>query len=334
MSQPLPSQIHLAAWEANLDVGFGRQDFIADLVFPVLTVKKQTNRFPVLRKGAFFRLDAKKRAPGTPYYKSGYNWTYSTYFCDDIGLGHEIPIEDIQNADDPFSPIEDGYGFCENAVLLAREKAVSDLLTTAGNWTTSEDVEGGWAATDSTNTFYNDIIAAKRTVRELTGFEPNFLEISANTFDYLKQSSVLLDRIKYGGTQGKPADITPSMIASLFELDKCVIGKAIYSSAEEVQAGTDFTAVRLFETNATKGGAFLGYIPRVPAARTPSAGYTLMWPNAVPEVGWEVELRGNTTVRRKYDGDSKVWKVDASQRFDCLVAAADAGYCFYDTITT
>ena len=334
MSQPGSYETHQPSVLTNISVGLGRQAFIADRLFPRVPVTRQTDLFYKLLKGAFFRLEAGVRGPGADARRSGYHWTTGQYNCHEEALATDVPIEDIQNADDPLRPLEDGEAFCENAVLLTLEKMVSDTVTTAGNWTTSEDVEGGWAPTDSTNTFVGDVLGAKKTVLELTGFEPNVLEISYNTFNKLKQSATILDRIKYTGTQGKPADVTPAMLAALLELEEVVIGKAIYSDAEEVQAGTDFNAVRMFETNAGKGGAFLFFRPAEPGIKIPSAGYVFDWPNAVPEEGVEVMLRGSTTIRRWYEKSGRKYVVEASQRFDPKVVAADAGYCFYDTILT
>ena len=95
------------------------------------------------------------------------------------------------------------------------------------------------------------------TIRKNTGFRPNVLTLSANNLPEIKQESSVLDRIKYT----ERGIVTAPLIAAMFELDECLIGDAIYSSAEETEAGDDFTGVNVWEKTADKGSAFLFYRP-------------------------------------------------------------------------
>lgn len=333
---PTPESAHNDATLSAISVGYKNPMFIADMVFPRVTVAKQSDYFYKFLKGAWFRNEAGYRAPGTRARRSGYPLTTGTYACKEVAMGHPVPIELINNADAPLRPFQTGTRYATQKVMLAKEKIVSDLCCTAGSWTTSNDAAAGWVGTadGSGNTFIADILTYKETIRQLIGVYPNRLVMDAKTFMNVKKEYTVLERIKYTGTQGKPADVTTQTLASLFELDWVGIGGAIYSSAEETVAGTDFTAVDLWETNATKGAALLYYCEPEPAIEVPSAGYCFSWPGtASPE---DAELAGDLfrTVRYWWENAEKSFVVEAAECFDCEIVCPDAGVLFYDTIVT
>jgi len=331
---PTPKSAHVDSAMSNISVMHKNQMFIADRIFQTVPVKKQSDYFFKFQKGAWFRNEAGLRGPGGRARRGGYPITTDSYHCKERAFAHPIPIELINNADEALRPWQNGIAFATNLVMLAKEKIVSDLITTAANWTSSEDCEALWVA-GASNTFIVDILAAKETMRKLLGVYPNCLEIEAKTFKELKQESTILDRIKYTGTQGAPADVTTQTLAQLFELDEVLIGGSIYSSAEETVAGTDFVAVDLWETTATKGSAFLYYRPPSPGLEIPAAGYCFNWNGGEGHESNKVAKGGSyRQVRYWWEDPEKQWVVEAAESFDAHVISKDAGYVFYDTIVT
>ncbi len=331
--QPELGTIHRSAALSAISIGYKNPLFIGDRVFQVVPVKKQADYFYTFRKGAFFRLDASYRGPGANARRGGYVVADTEYNCKERAFAHPIPIESINNADEALSPWETGVNFATLKVMLAKERLVSLLCCTAANWTTSNDAEGGWAA-GAGNTFVADMLTAKETVRQLIGVYPNVLVMDSKTFKELKQESSIIDRIKYTGTQGRPADVTTQTLAALFELEEVLIGGAIYSDAEETVAGTDFNAVDLWETNATKGSAFLFYRPPQPGREMPAAGYQFQWKGGAGHP--DIVLPGDNyrDVRYWWESSPKQYVVEASECVDAKATCADAGYLFYDTILT
>lgn len=333
---PTPKSAHKDTALTNISIMHKNLNYIADRVFPHVPVTKQSDYYYIFRKGAWFRDEARVRGPGANAARGGYPLTDTTYACIERAFAHPVPIELINNADQVLNPMATGVRFATDKVLLAKEKIVSDLATTSGNWTTSDDVEAAWVKdTDgSTNTFIADILTQRQVIRQLIGVLPNVLLMDSKTFDQIKQTYSVLERIKYTGTSGKPADVTPSTLAQLFELDEVLIGSALYSSAEEVVAGTDFTAVDLWETNATKGAALLYYRPPAASIETPAAGYIFNWKGDAGQKSPVVKSNIYRTVRRWWEDSPKQWVVEASENFDAKVTCADAGCLFYDTIVT
>lgn len=330
---PLPASAHKDAALTNLSIGYRNQTYIADRVFPNVPVMKQSDYFYKFLKGAWFRNEAAVRGPGSAANRGGYPLTSDTYSCREYAFDHPVPIELLANADAAIKPMETGVRYCIDKIMLAKEKVVSDLCVTAANWTTTDDVAAGWLYT-GTSTFIADILGGKETIRKLIGVYPNVLVMDAKTFKNAKLDSTVLERIKYTGTQGAPADITARTLAQLFELDEVLIGGAIYSSAKEAKAGTDFTAVDLWETNATKGAALLFYRPPAPALWEPSAGYIFNWKGSAEA---PLEMAAGDVYRSVYrwwEDAIKSWVLQGSEYFDAKVTCADAGLLFYDTLVT
>jgi len=334
--QPTMSQVHVDSFLSGMSIGYKNPMFVADMVFPNVTVQKQSDYYLKFLKGAWFRDEAEVRGPGAEAAQGGYPTTSGTYSCQERAFKHKVPIEIINNADVPVRPFETGTRFATNKVLLSKEIAVASLCTTAGNWTTSDDVAAAWVATadGSGNTFIADIDAQKEVIRQLIGVYPNRLVMDAKTFKNIKSEFSVLERIRYTGSSDQPAAVTTRTIAELFELEWVGVAGAIKSTAEEVVAGTDFTAADIWETNSTKGSAFLYYAPAVPALDEPSAGYTFSWSGSRSVEADMTDGDVYREVRYWWEEPIKSYMVEASENFDVKATCADAGCLFYDTIVT
>ena len=61
-------------------------------------------------------------------------------------------------------------------------------------------------------------------MRSAVGIRPNVLLLSAQAYKYLKHHPKLLDRIKYSAK----GIVTPELIAEIFDLEKVLVGEAVY----------------------------------------------------------------------------------------------------------
>lgn len=333
--KPLPKDAHKDGILSQFSISYtGRErGLIGDLVFPNCRVINQTGYYLKHLKGAWFSDEATVRGPGADFPMSGYPIdTDSVYLCTERAFAHAVPIELINNADNPVKPLETGTKYATTKILIAKERAVSNLVVTASNWTNADDVTGGWAAGES-NTFIEDVLTAKESMRKLIGMYPNRMMICAATMTELEQETDLLDRIKYTGSSERPARVTPTAIAELLGLDMVVIGGSIYSDAYETVAGDEWSAVDLWETNTGKGSALLYYAPGEPSIDEPSAGYTFTWAGDDGAPTTVINKDNFRSVVRWWEPMKKSWIVAASEYFDVRATCPDAGYLFYDTIS-
>ena len=120
------------------------------------------------------------------------------------------------------------------------------------------------------------------------GFRPNRMVIGRPVFDVLLDHPEFVDRVKYGQTAPKPAQVILDTFAAIFEMDRVFVSDAIYNTASE-GAGPDSGAtyvppgynvgVNAGEVNQFVAGpnVWIGYTPPAPGIMTPACGYTFAW---------------------------------------------------------
>lgn len=333
--QPTSKEVHIDAAMTNVSIMHKPQQFVADRIFPKIRVAKSSDYYFTFLKGAFYRNQAGRRGPGTNAPRSGYMIARDRYSCFEVALAHPVPVETIRRADNPLRPMETGTRMATNAVLLRKDVDLASTIINTAAWSTSSDVGGDWASGAAANSFYGDILDGKAAIRTLIGATPNVLVMDPKTLRNLKESQSLLDKIKYTGTQARPADVTPAMLAALLELEEVIVAESITSTAEEKADGTDFTAFCPWEVNAGKGTALLYYRPPAGegAIDVPSAGYTfneILGADALPDV--LVESDADRIVRKWWESSPKQWVIEAAESYDQKITCPDAGILFYDTV--
>lgn len=327
MPQPNVRDLIIAGPLANVSIAYRNKNYIADRVFPLLDHVAPKAKIARYQKSAYFRDEAGIRGPGARAARGGYGLDYLNIATVEYAFAKEVTDEDrkfskAQGAP-PVRPDQDAVEFATDKIDLKKERRVAQLII-GGTWggvAGGEDAEGLWAA-GTGNTFLSDIETRIETIRAATGQRPNSLWLSANTIKEIKQESTVLDRIKYT----ERAIITTDLLASLFGLDQVLIGDAIYSTAKETKAGTEWSSANVWEKNANKGSAFLYYRPSGPGLKTPSAGYQAR--TDYDETGGP----RRTSVWREAAEHQDVYEV--AEETDILITGADLGFLWVDTILT
>jgi len=312
---------------ANVSIQYRNAEFIGDRVFPILDTRDPKFKITKYRKGAWFRDEAALRAAGTQAKRSGFEVTTTSVSTDEYAFAKEVTDEDRRFSNSlgslAISPEQDAVQFCANAIDLSKERRISSIIRSAtwvdGN-SGGEDADGKWVAS-SGNTFFTDIATGKKDILKNSGILPNVLLIDYATFLGLKEISDVTDKIKYTSRES----VTPQLLAAMLELDEVLVGKAIYSTAEETKAGDDFTAANIWETNANKGMGFLFYRP-------PSIGPRML------TAGLQVRVaQDNGQARRLtswYEAAEHQTVYEAAEETDLQQICSEVGYLWVDTYAT
>jgi hypothetical protein len=278
--------------------------FIARDVFPIVPVTKVSDRYTVYSRADFNRNQMQKRAPSATVKNIGYRVdTQPTYLCDVWALGKPIDDQVRGNADSVFNLDLEATRLLTTQSLINREYAWMTAFFQASVWTNTWT--GGAAATppyptvpataytfmkwsNSSSTPIQDVRFLKQIVQLTTGFRPNRMVIGRPVFDVLLDHPEFVDRVKYGQTASKPAQVTLEALAAIFEMDRVHVSDAIYNTAPE-GAGPDSGAayaapmynagINAGENNAFIAGpnVWIGYTPAAPGLMTPACGYTFAW---------------------------------------------------------
>ena len=104
MTKYTSKDVHVDQLLTNVSIGYSNAGYIADQIFPVVPVDKQSDKYLTYDKSHWFRNEAKIRATGTKSERGGWNYSSDTYFCDRFSYGHEIYDEERDNADPAIQP--------------------------------------------------------------------------------------------------------------------------------------------------------------------------------------------------------------------------------------
>lgn len=326
MAQPDVRSLLVQGPLRDVSILYKNRNYVADRVFPIIENCPPSGKVATYGKGAFFRDEAELRGPGAHAKRGGHPTGWVTISAKQYAFAKEVTDEDRFAASltsgPPLKPDQDAIEMATDKIDLSRERRTSALIRSQ-TWIDGvpggTDAAGAWAA-GAGNTFLANIRTGQGAIKAACGFKPNKLLIDGKTYLSLCQESTLLDLIKYT----ERGVLTSDIMASLLDLEEVIIGDAIYSSAKENKAGTDFTAAQVWETNANKGMGFLFYAPKSPGLKIPSAGYTCRVPlDGAPR---------RVSMWREEAAHQDVYEV--AEETDIIATATSAGYLWIDTFAT
>ncbi len=314
MPQPSSSDVHVDAILTQISIAYMQQDnaYIANRVFPSISVDKQSDKYFTYSKGDWFRDEAQLRAPATPSAGSGYSLSTETYSANVYAFHKDVDDQVRANADEPLNPDRDATQFVTQRMLLRQEIDWSNTYFTTGVWAT--DVVGGTNFTQWSNYTSSDPIedveTGKATILASTGYLPNTMVLGYDAFRQLRNHPEIVDRIKYTSANVP----TESTLASLFGVDRILVARAVQNTAAE---GAANSMSLLHGKNAA-----LYYVAGSPGVLTPSAGYQFSWTGVSDGLGQNVGISRFRMPELRCD------RIEAQQAWDYKVVGTDLGYFF------
>lgn len=327
MAQPTMYDVHVNRPLTNISVAYMQSTnlFVADKVFPRVSVEKQSDLYFKYVRGEMIRDTMAIRAAGKESAGTGFKLDSSnSYFANVRALHHDIPDMIRANSDQPLNPDSDATRFLTQLALINREINWTNNYFTTSVWSGRTD-QTGVASAPSTNQFLQwdnassmpieDIRAGLTAVQLASGgFRPNKGVFGQQVFDKLVDHPDVIDRVKAGQTPGGPAKGNKEALAQILDLDEILVMGSVQNSANEGAA----------DSNAFIGGknALFVYAAPAPGLMTPSGGYTFTW------TGWYgAEETGDRikTFRMEHLASTRV---EIENAYDPKVVGADMG-CFY-----
>lgn len=310
MPQPTASDVHVNAPLTNISVAYvqGANNFIADKVFPVISVEKQSNLYYEFDKADFLRDEMKLRAESSETAGTGYRTSTSSYSCLVRGLHKDIDDRVRANSDSVLSLDMATTQFMTQKALISNDRLFATSYFTTGIWGT--DITPGilWS-TSATATPRADVDVGRQTVLNATGFEPNTLTVSYGVYLALRKCAEVKDQFKYTSADS----IDEAMLARYFNIDNFYIAKGVYNTAIE---GAAMSGAAIFGKH-----ALLSYVPPAPSLMVPSAGYTFGWS------GYTGAVNGIRVKKFRMENIASD-RIEIETAFDRKVVASALGYFF------
>lgn len=324
-----PSQVHLDMPLTNLTLAFmqSMDNFVADKVFPIVDVSKQSDKFYEYNRGEFNRSGQRKQlAPRTRPEYIGMSLSNSNYFCDVFAARTDFDEQTLANEDAALETRSMGAQMLLSNMMVDREKDFVTNFFSDNVWGTNWDgVANGDNDTAIEVTNWDDytnstpIVDVRRLATAVRlksgGFAPNTMVISKAVYDVLVDHPDILARLNGGATVTNTALITKAKLAEVFEVERLFVLEAIENTAAEGAA----------ESNAFIGGddVLLCYTPSAAGLRTPAAGLTFAW-NSLPGVsnlGMTVESYTGDFLR--VEGIAE--EIHVKMAYDMKIVGADLG---------
>lgn len=271
---PTMQNAHIDRALTNMSVAYMQDSsaFIADKVFPIVKVKRQSDVYYVYNKGDFMRDEAQLRGAATESAGGDYGVEASDpYYCRKHAFHKDVTPEERANYDEPLDADSDAADFVSQKMLIRREMEWASKFFKSGIWGT--EIEGASAVSDGKVIYWNeatsdpigDVTGASVKMASTTGYKPNTLVLSPFVFNALKNHEDILDRIKY--TQ--KGIVTEDLLATLFGVERVLVAWSVVNSAAK-GAKDDIGFIM-------GKHALLCYSNPTPALKKPSAGYIFAW---------------------------------------------------------
>ncbi len=258
--------------------GYRNADMVGLNLFPSVPVAQRGGKIISFSKEDFALYDT-IRAPGANTKRIQLGYTSGSYSLTQHALEAVAPWELLQegNAVAKINLASMSVRKVQNIIALRLEKAQADLATTAASYAASNKVTlagtSQWSDYSGTSNPSKDIETAREAIRAQIGKRGNTVLLSAQAWSKVKQHPAIIDRIKYTGRDS----VTVEMLANLWDVDKVVVGDAVYTDAAGAMVDVWGKFVVVAYTNlgsvADLGEPTYGYTYRLDGAPYVEQGY-------------------------------------------------------------
>ncbi len=308
---PAPNEVHIDAALTNLSVGYRNPAFIADLLAPVVAVRKQSDKYFIHDTAReSLRASNDRRAPGAEANEVNFAISSDSYYCEDHALTSAIPDEERDNADPAIQPSIDRTEFLRGKIDLNKEIELSGMLTDSGVITQNATLAGDSQWSDPDSDPIGEVEARKGTIMAAVQAMPNTLVLPYEVYARLRNHPRVLDRLSHHA----PGVLNEQAMAQLFDVERVLVARAFKNTANPGQAPS--------MSYVWGKDALLAYVPARPALKQVALAYSFAWAGAPGAMGghrvevWREERRKADLIRvqRYYDqkliagGAAFLWK--------------------------
>lgn len=219
-----PSDVHVNAPLTNFALQFRNRAFVAEEVFPVIPVMKESDVYFTFSREELRDLDT-LRAAGALAKEVEWVPSTATYTAEEYASRHLLPDRVVSNADAPVRPRLNTTAKLMKWIQLGQEKRVQAIAQASGNSVATVAASPKWDGTSPT--IEKDIDTAKDSVRNNAGVEPNSILFAENVKDIVKRDSTLRDLIRYvinGGPGNRELLVNGELPPVIFNLAVIIAG--------------------------------------------------------------------------------------------------------------
>lgn len=313
-----PKDVHIDVPLSNVAVeAFSSGDFVAPQLFPVVDVRKQSDKYYTITRNTWLRTPSTAlRSPKTSPLRVEFDVSSDNYFADNYALASENAHEVIANADDPIQLRARTTRFLVEALMRDMEVRVANLVTSITNIGSGVVLAGAnrWSQYGSSDPAA-DVTTGHAFIRSNTGLIANTALMDWDTYQTVRRHPVMLDMYKY--TQG--GIVNDAELKAVFKVDRILVSNAIRNAAVE---NATASLVNIWGNN-----FLLCHITPTPVGvRTATFGLAFRWLNPELPAPWGVRVYNDP------DPGKKTEITEVGYYSDEKVVAAQLAYLVNTTI--
>ena len=234
---PQINDVHVNAPLTNFALQLRNRAFVAEEVFPVIPVVKESDLYYTFSREEIRDVDT-RRAQGALAKEIEWVPSTATYVAEEYALRHLLTDRIVGNADVPVRPRLNTVAKLMKWIMLGQEKRIQAIAQASGNSVATVAVAPKWDGTSPT--IEKDIDTAKDSIRNNAGVEPNAILLPENVKDVVKRDSTLRDLIRYvinSGAGNKELLMNGELPPVMFNL-AIIIAGAVEDTSKLGQAST------------------------------------------------------------------------------------------------
>jgi len=278
---------------------YSNELYVMDKVFPAVKVGTESGTYYTMTGKEKWLETHTRRAPGTKFARMNITPHSETYQCQEEG--QEIPVDKRLQASslDPFDPYRYSAQTVKDVILLRRERIISAIITNAAVFTNTAALAGITMWNNPNSDPIQEVLTRALTIRNGCGRLPNVLVMPLEVYNALMTNPAIIARLATTNTQV----LTEEVLAQLFNIDKVLISRAVYNSAQEGQAVVGAPVMN--------DSVWLGYVSPNPSRMDPSAGYLIQKESFKAESYYEVQSDSDV-VRARILESAEVVSIDTA----------------------
>jgi hypothetical protein len=305
MAAPLRSQLHVDQLLSNVAVKYSNDRYIHDKVFPMVSVRKQTDLYRTYNRN--WVIPETNRAIGGLAREHVFDVGTSSYSLEKHALKAYVADTAAENYDVSDLRADLTIDLVEK-IMMKKEAQCAALFTTT-SWSLGASFGGddSWLTTIAAPIGQFDTGTAQ--VVSNSGVMPNYAILPLDTYNALKNHTTVVDRVKYTSKE-----LTPAIIGSLIGVNELLVPSIYYDTGIYGASVATGAIASIWKTDF----AFLGYKPASPGLMALSSGYMFQ--------------REKPLVRRWREEEREADAIEVDCEFQFKVVASLTGYFMNDTI--
>ncbi|MBU1741978.1 MAG: hypothetical protein KKC37_10550 [Proteobacteria bacterium] len=301
--------VHIDAPLSGAAMEYRPRGFIADQVFPIVDVPKQSDVYFVWNKDKSRQAPISTvRAPVTAPKVIQPDVSSGTYYAQNYALRTYYSIEEAANAD-VFDLKAKRASFLQDALMLDYEIRIANQVNSTSNVGASAACASAWTDPANDNPPL-DLMNQIETFENDTGFPVTQVVFGKYAWQNFRKADETRRYINPFGLGGPPA--TSDQVQALFEVERILVGGAYQDIGPEGGANS---LAAIWGWN-----VLLQHAPQTPAMDRPSLGYSLRWKVA--------EMPSFAVIDHGFDADRYAYKMDVGYYQDEKIVDPELGRLF------